>query len=56
MPKSLDTGVSKTIPIKCPDAEKAALLAALDKGETLSELTRELWRKEVKRRRKKSYT
>lgn len=52
MPKSLDTGVSSRVPIKVPAAEKQALLDVLRDGETLSALTRELWRKEVARRLK----
>jgi hypothetical protein len=52
MPKSLDTGVSARVPVKVPAAEKQALIAVLRDGETLSALTRELWRKEVARRLK----
>jgi hypothetical protein len=52
MPKSLDTGVSARVPIKVPAAEKQALIDVLRDGETLSALTRELWRKEVARRLK----
>ena len=50
MPKSLDTGVSARVPVKVPAAEKQAVLDALCDGETISSLTRELWRREVKRR------
>ena len=50
MPKSLDTGVSSRVPIKVPAAEKQAVLDVLRDGETISALTRELWRQEVKRR------
>lgn len=55
MPKSLAKGESKIVPVKCPDAEKAALVAMLREGETISSLTRELWRDEVKRRSKKKH-
>lgn len=54
MPKSLDTGVSAIVPIKTPAKEKEALQAVLDDGETISGLTRELWKKEVKKRTKKA--
>jgi len=47
MPKSLDRGPSKSVQIKCPEAEKAAIVDVLSEGETLSELTRRLWRNEV---------
>lgn len=53
MPKSLDSGPSRKIEIKTSDAERAALIAVLVEGETISELTRELWRKEVARRVKR---
>jgi len=51
MPKSLDTGVSEQVHVKIPANEKADLFAALREGETVSKLTRELWRKEVVRRK-----
>ena len=54
MPKSLDTGVSSRVPVKVPAAEKQALIDVLRDGETVSALTRELWRKEVKRRAKEA--
>jgi hypothetical protein len=50
MPKSLDTGVSMRVPVKVPAPEKQALIDVLRDGETISSLTRELWRREVKRR------
>ena len=50
MPKSLDIGPSKSVQIKCPEAEKAAIVDVLFEGETLSELTRQLWRAEAERR------
>ena len=50
MPKSLDVGPSKSVQIKCPEAEKAAIVDVLSEGETLSELTRRLWRAEAERR------
>jgi hypothetical protein len=50
MPKSLSTGPSKSVQIKCPEAEKAAIVDVLSEGETLSELTRRLWRAESERR------
>jgi hypothetical protein len=53
MPKSLDTGVSEQVHVKIPASEKAALFAALRDGETISKLTRELWRREVVRRSNK---
>jgi hypothetical protein len=51
MPKSLSEGVSEQVHVKIPATEKAALFAALRDGETISKLTRELWRKEVVRRK-----
>lgn len=54
MPKSLDTGPSERIPIRTPDKEKAALQSVLRDDETISGLTRELWRSEVKKRRKQA--
>lgn len=51
MPKSLDRGPSKSVQIKCPEADKAAIVAVLRDGETLSELTRRLWSQEVLRRK-----
>jgi hypothetical protein len=53
VPKSLDTGVSAIVPIRTPTSEKEALQAVLCQGETISGLTRELWKKEVKKRTKK---
>lgn len=53
MPKSLGSGESKIVPVKCPDAEKTALQSVLREGETISSVTRELWRKLVKSRAKK---
>jgi hypothetical protein len=53
VPKSLDTGVSAIVPIRTPATEKEALQAVLCDGETISGLTRELWKKEVKKRTKK---
>jgi hypothetical protein len=50
MPKSLDTGVSEQVHVKIPANEKADLFAILRDGETISKLTRELWRREVARR------
>jgi hypothetical protein len=52
MPKSLDTGVSARVPVKVPAAEKQALIDVLRDGETVSGLSRELWRKEVAKRLK----
>ena len=51
MPKSLDRGPSKSVQIKCPESDKLAIVAVLREGETLSELTRRLWRDEVKKRK-----
>jgi hypothetical protein len=48
-----ENGPSSIIPIRTPDQEKAALQAVLQDGETISGLTRELWKKEVKKRTKK---
>ncbi len=53
VPKSLDTGVSAIVPIRTPAEEKEALQAVLCDGESISGLTRELWKKEVKKRTKK---
>jgi hypothetical protein len=53
MPKSLSEGVSEQVHVKIPANEKAELFAALRDGETISKLTRELWRKEVVRRKNK---
>ena len=50
MPKSLSTGPSKSVQIKCPQSDKLAIVEVLREGETLSELTRELWRREVETR------
>ena len=50
MPKSLSEGVSEQVHVKIPATEKADLFAALRDGETISKLTRELWRREVARR------
>jgi hypothetical protein len=47
MPKSLDKGPSKSVQVKCPYDEKKAIVDVLREGETLSELTRRLWRNEV---------
>lgn len=47
MPKSLSTGPSKSVQIKCPQSDKLAIVAVLREGETLSELTRALWRREA---------
>ena len=54
VPKSLGSGESKIVPIKCPDAEKQELVSVLRSDETVSSLTRELWRKLVRSRKKKS--
>lgn len=52
--KSLsENGPSSIVPIRTPDHEKAALQSVLQDGETISGLTRELWKKEVKKRTKK---
>jgi hypothetical protein len=50
MPKSLDQGPSAIVPIKAPESLRERLRAVLFKGETLSELTRRLWEREVARR------
>jgi hypothetical protein len=52
MPKSLDSGPSKIVPIKMPDAEKQAAQAACKEGETLSAFVRDAVKREVKRRKK----
>jgi hypothetical protein len=54
MPKSLDVGASKSVQIKCPEFEKTAIVESLRQGETLSALTRELWRGEVAKRQPKN--
>lgn len=48
-----EEGPSSIIPIRTPDQEKAALQAVLQDDETISGLTRQLWKKEVKKRTKK---
>jgi hypothetical protein len=48
-----ENGPSSIVPIRTPDQEKAALQAVLQDGETISGLTRQLWKKEVKKRTKK---
>lgn len=53
MPKSLDDGPSKIVPVKMPEGEKQAALAACEEGETLSALIREATRREVKRRQRR---
>lgn len=53
MPKSLDDGPSKIVPVKMPQVEKQAAQAACDDGETLSGLIREATRREVKRRQRR---
>jgi hypothetical protein len=51
MPPSLNKdGPTSIVPIKCPDWLKTMLLASLEPGEKLSELTRRLWADEVDRR------
>jgi hypothetical protein len=51
MPPSLNKeGPTSIVPIKCPADLKSQLLASLEPGETLSELTRKLWADEVTRR------
>lgn len=50
MPPSLDKGPSAIVPIKCPKALREQLYASLAEGETVSDLTRRLWEKEIKRR------
>lgn len=53
--KSLsENGPSSIVPIRTPDTEKSALQAVLKDDETISGLTRELWKKEVKKRTKKT--
>lgn len=52
MPKSLDDGPTKIVPVRMPAAEKSAAQAACAEGETLSELIRNATRKEVARRKK----
>ena len=47
-----ESGPSSIIPIRTPEKEKAALQAVLQDDETISGLTRELWKKEVKKRTK----
>ena len=47
-----ENGPSSIIPIRTPENEKAALQAVLQDDETISGLTRDLWKKEVKKRTK----
>lgn len=56
MPKSLNEGPTKIVPVKMPDDEKAAAVAACVEGETLSAFIREATRREVKRRKRKAKT
>ena len=54
MPVSLDKGPSAIVPIRTPKTLREQLYAALAEGETVSDLTRKLWEKEIKRRAKKA--
>ncbi len=54
MPKSLDEGPSKIVPVKMPETEKAAAIAACIEGEKLSAFIREATRREVQRRNRKT--
>lgn len=52
MPRSLNQGPSKIVPVKMPDEEKQAALAACKEGETLSGFIRLATSLLVKRRNK----
>jgi hypothetical protein len=56
MPKSLNEGPSKIVPVKMPHDEKQAAQAACEAGETLSAFIRGATRREVKRRKRKRKT
>jgi hypothetical protein len=49
--KSLDNGPSAIVPIKAPKGLRDLLKAWLDKGETISGLTRQLWQDEIQKRK-----
>lgn len=53
MPRSLDEGPSKIVPVKMSEGEKRAAQAACDDGETLSGLIREATRREVRLRQRR---
>lgn len=50
MPPSLDKGPSAIVTIKAPKALRELLKAWLNEGETISDLTRQLWVAEIARR------
>jgi len=54
MPKSLNEGPSKIVPVKMPDDEKQAAQAACKEGETLSAFIRSAIQSEIKKRNRKA--
>lgn len=52
MPRSLDEGPSAIVPVKTPKGLRDLLKAWLKDGETISSLTRELWTREIAKRKK----
>ncbi len=52
--KSLDEGPSAIVPIKAPGELREQLKQLLEPGETLSELTRDLWQREIAKRKRKA--
>lgn len=51
MPKSLNEGPTKIVPVRMPESEKQDARSELTDGENLSQMIREATRREVKRRR-----
>lgn len=51
MPKSLDDGPTKIVPVRMPESEKQDAIEQCADGENLSQFVREATRREVKRRR-----
>lgn len=51
MPRSLDDGPSRIVPIRMPEREKQDALDQCEDGENLSQFIREATRREVRRRK-----
>lgn len=51
MPKSLNEGPTKIVPVRMPESEKQDVIEQCADGENLSQFVRDATRKEVKRRR-----
>ena len=52
MTKSLESGISKLMPIRMPKSLMDRIKRCLRDGETVSELTRRFWERECQRREK----